>query len=201
MTGKADPAIVRLTELLTLLPQLEEEGETLNSRLIGRHLNITPDSVRKDISRLNREGRTGGYDALDLSEEIRKTLGLTDKGKVAIAGLGPLGIHIMGLLSVSTEVKLTAAFDGKLNLVERLDAPVDLFPSWELSEIIGRTGIEVGIITTAPEETDKTYLRMKQGGVKAVLNLSGRYLPHEKEGPVVKNINIGAMLLELLCRI
>ena len=61
MPGKTDPAQTRLTELLTLLPQLEEEEENLNSRLIGRYLGTSADSIRKDISRLDRGDRNGSY--------------------------------------------------------------------------------------------------------------------------------------------
>ncbi|MDC7221189.1 MAG: winged-helix domain-containing protein [Spirochaetales bacterium] len=200
MTGKNDPAQIRLTELLTLLPQLEEEEETLNSRLIGRYLNATPDSVRKDISRLNREGRSGAYEGKDLSEGIRELLGLEGKKKVCLAGLGSLGLHIMELLENSEHVELVAAFDSKMNRVERTDATVELFPAWEIPEITARYGVEAGIIATEPEDAEKTLNRMSEGGVRGILNLSGWYLPRDEEGPSIKNVNIGAMLLELLCR-
>ncbi|MDC7222563.1 MAG: winged-helix domain-containing protein [Spirochaetales bacterium] len=200
MTGKADPALIRLTELLSLLPQLKEEEETLSSRLIGRYLNTTAESIRKDISRLDRQGRTGGYDPADLARGIRDFLGLGRKRKLCLAGLGPLGLHMMELLAQSEDMELVAAFDGKLNRVERLDAPVELFPAWEMPEIVARYGIEAGIIATGPEEADKAFQRMCEGGVRAILNLSGRFLPRESEGPIVKNVNIGTLLLELLCR-
>jgi len=201
MPGKTDPAQTRLTELLTLLPQLEEEEESLNSRLIGRYLDTSADSVRKDISRLSRSGRAGTYRAEELAGDIRDSLGLEGQVKACLAGLGPLGLHMMDFLSRSEDVDLTAAFDGKLNRMERLDAPVKLYPAWELAEIAPRLGITLGVITTEPEEAEKTCHRMAQGGVKAVLNLSGYYLPHREWGPVVKNVNIGAMLLELLSRL
>ena len=106
----------------------------------------------------------------------------------------------MEYFSESDDVALTAAFDGKLNRMERLDVPVKLYPAWEMEEIIPRLQIGLGIIATEPEEARKTYRRMVRGGIKAVLNLSGYYIPREKKGPAVKNVNIGAMLLELLCR-
>ena len=193
--------MIRLTELLTLLPQLEEEEENLNSRLIGRYLNTTADSIRKDISRLGRTGRSGLYRSDELSRDIRCNLGLNTPVKAGLAGLGPLGLHLTELLIQSDDIELSAAFDGKMNRMERLDVPVDLYPAWEMEEILPRRGIVLGIITTEPEETEKAYLRMVRGGVKAVLNLSGYYLPREEEGPIIKNVNIGAMLLELLCLI
>ena len=201
MPGKTDPALTRLTELLTLLPQLEEEEENLNSRLIGQYLDTTADSIRKDISRLGRKGRNGSYRAEELSGDIRRNLGLEAPVKAGLAGLGPLGLHVADLLSLSDDVLLAAAFDGNMNRLERLDISVDLYPAWEMEEIIPRLGIGMGIIATDPEDAEKAYLRMERGGVKAILNLSGYYLPGNGGEPVLKNVNIGAMLLELLCRI
>ncbi|MBN2626526.1 MAG: hypothetical protein JXA95_07665 [Spirochaetales bacterium] len=201
MPGKTDPAQTRLTELLTLLPQLEEEEENLNSRLIGRYLGTSADSIRKDISRLDRGDRNGSYRADKLADDIRASLGLDREVRACLAGLGPLGLHLMEYFSESDDVALTAAFDGKLNRMERLDVPVKLYPAWEMEEIIPRLQIGLGIIATEPEEARKTYRRMVRGGIKAVLNLSGYYIPREKKGPAVKNVNIGAMLLELLCRL
>jgi redox-sensing transcriptional repressor len=196
-----DPAISRLTELLSLLPQLEEEEENLNSRVIGRYLDTTADSVRKDISRLERSGKRGAYDPEDLIEDIREKLNLEQPIPVCLAGLGPLGVHLMELLHDSDETELIAAFDGRMNRIERLDAPVDLFPSWELEEMVQRKEIILGVISTAPEEAEKTAARMTAGGIRAILNFSGYYLPHDPAGPVIKNVNFGASLLELICRL
>ena len=196
-----DPAMGRLTELLYLLPQLEEEEEVLNSKLIGRYLNATSDSVRKDISRLKRDNKGRAYHRGQLALDVKNNLGLSRKIPVCLVGLGPLGIHLMGLLHNSEETDLKAAFDGKMNRIERLEAPVDLFPSWELEEIVKRRGISLGVITTGPEEAEKTAARMTAGGIKAILNMSGYYLPHDSLGPVIENINFGASLLELISRL
>lgn len=194
-----NPALSRLTELLSLLPQLEREEEELNSQLIGSFLGTTGDSVRKDISRINRTGR--GYQGEGLIDDVRSHLGLDEKIPLCLAGLTFMGIHLMDILYQSNDVDLKAAFDGKTNRIERLDAPVKLYPSWELEEMIEREKIVLGVITTEPEEAEKTAMRMRKGGIKAILNLSGYYLPHRPQGPLIKNINIGASILELICRL
>lgn len=196
-----DPSIDRLTEMLSLLTQLEEEEEELNSRILGRYLHVTSDSVRKDISGLKRDTKGGGYRGEELADQIRSTLGLTEPPAVCLCGLGPLGQHLMGLLHRSEEVRLVAAFDGRMNRIERLDAPVELHPAWDLEEICLRHGVELGVITTGGGEAEKTAGRMTAGGVKAILNLSGRYLPREESGPLIKNVNFGAVLLGLAGRL
>jgi redox-sensing transcriptional repressor len=89
----AESTVRRLSVYLRYLEELTVRGiTTTSSDELAGHSGTTPAQVRKDLSFFGSFGKRGlGYSVPDLSERIRRILGLGREWKVVIIGAGKIG--------------------------------------------------------------------------------------------------------------
>jgi redox-sensing transcriptional repressor len=107
----------------------------------------------------------------------------TDAGqKMAVIGMGNLGkAFIHYLYEKRTKLKIVAAFDVNPDKINMEYADVPCYHLDQLEEIIKKEGITIGIITTPPEVVSELADRLKEAGIKGILNYTPKPLS-EREG-------------------
>ena len=92
----------RLSVYLRCLNELAVAGiETISSQALAEQFNLNSAQIRKDLAYFGEFGVRGvGYYVEELRHHLMKILGLTQKHRVAIVGLGNLGMALADRKSV-----------------------------------------------------------------------------------------------------
>lgn len=184
MTILPDRTVERLSQYRRSLNHQLAKGKThIFSHEIANLLHITPVQVRRDIMLIGYSGTLRkGYDIKEMVNLIGEIIDTEDGLKIAVIGMGNLGkAFIHYLHEKRTKLIITAAFDVNPEKVGKSYANVKCYHMDQLEEIIARDGISVGIITTPPEAASPLADRLKEAGIKGILNFTPRALS-EREG-------------------
>jgi redox-sensing transcriptional repressor len=186
------PSLRRLLSIYRLLEQLERENvKSVSSSDLGKVLGYKPDSIRKDVSYLGEVGNFGGgYEVHKLKAHINSNLGLYRKRKACVVGLGRLGTAILNYDDLSQNGFLVVAgFDSNINKLETITASIELFPAYEITEVVKRKGIELGIIAVPASVAQETAEKLMDGGVRGIINFSPVTLK-PKDGILIRNLDL-----------
>src|SRR5215475_15153247 len=105
----------RLSVYLRCLNELAATGvETISSQAMAEQFNLNSAQIRKDLAYFGEFGVRGvGYYVDDLRQHLMKILGLTEKRRMAIVGLGNLGMALANYQGFSrNNFELAALFDS-----------------------------------------------------------------------------------------
>jgi redox-sensing transcriptional repressor len=139
-------------------------------------------TIRKDVSYLEGdcEGSVQGYDPADLIRGIKKNLGLKNRRRFCVVGLGRLGSAYLNFRAFDFgEFELAAGFDISVNRVEILKSPVPLYPVYKTAEIIRRFAIEIALLCVPGEAAQGAAEKLAAAGIRGILNFA----------PVVLNLD------------
>ena len=91
-----EKTIRRLSLYYRYLYFLSQQGiASISSRNLANLLDAKPSQIRKDLSYFGGFGKTGtGYNVSELKKQIARILGLEQGRKVAIVGMGNLGMAL-----------------------------------------------------------------------------------------------------------
>ncbi|GAA3365040.1 redox-sensing transcriptional repressor Rex [Saccharopolyspora gregorii] len=170
-----EAAVARLAVYLRVLSGLEERGTgTVSSEELAAFAGVNSAKLRKDLSYIGSYGTRGvGYDVAVLIGQIERTLGLTKKHRVAVAGIGNLGHALAnygGFLNRGFPV--AALFDLDPDL---LDVPVGGIPVSSVDDIVEvcrEREVTIGVIATPTEGAQDVCDRLVEGGVVCILNFA-----------------------------
>jgi redox-sensing transcriptional repressor len=186
------PSLTRLLAIYRLLEQMEHENvKSVSSSELGRVLGFKADSIRKDVSYLGEVGNFGGgYEVLKLKEHIGTNLGLDRKRKACVVGLGRLGTAILNYDDLGENGFLVVAgFDSSINKLETITTSVELFPAHEISEVVKKKGIEIGVIAVPSKAAQETADRLIDGGIRGIINFSPTALK-PKNNVMIRNLDL-----------
>ena len=187
------PAITRLCALYQLLGSLDDAGvRTISSGDLSERLGYAAHNVRKDISYLGVAGNTGaGYEISKLRELIAGRFGFSRQKRVCIVGLGRLGSAIMQHSKFAGgEFSIVAGFDSNVNKVETIKTTINLFPAYQITEIVQRMAIELAIIAVPASSAQDVADRLAEGGVQGIVNFSPTVIKPKREGIQIRNMDI-----------
>ncbi|MDD5131130.1 MAG: redox-sensing transcriptional repressor Rex [bacterium] len=185
------PAIERLSNIYGLLEKLEKSGiKTVSSTQIGKNINATNATVRKDISYLSMPNVAGrDYDIAKLKKYIGQDLKLFQPRKACLIGLGRIGTAILAYEGFKEEgFEIAAGFDVSLNKIEMIVSQVSLHLIHELESIIGSKGIEIGIICTPPEAAQDIANKLVRAKIKGIINCTTAMVSVPEE-VIIRNID------------
>ncbi|MEG1642261.1 MAG: redox-sensing transcriptional repressor Rex, partial [Synergistaceae bacterium] len=154
----AEPTVERLVQYFRLLQQIQKEGqEVVSSLQIGQLLGIKASQVRKDLSYFGEIGKRGvGYNVKRLCGHIENILSSPKVWKVALAGVGNLGMALMGHTAFqSYKFNVEALFDVD---PEKVDSDIMGIHCWnvvDMPRIMEEKGIEV-LILAVPASAAQT---------------------------------------------
>jgi redox-sensing transcriptional repressor len=149
-------------------------------------------TIRKDISCLGGVGGSNdGYDPSLLIPVIRNALGLGDKHRVCVVGLGRLGSAYLNFSAFeqSGEFELAAGFDTNVNRVEILKSPIPLYPAYKIKEVIPRFGIEMALLCVPGEAAQSAAEKLAAAGIQGIVNFAPAALRLSSD-IVVRNVYV-----------
>lgn len=174
-TRISDSAVRRLTLYLRLLRELRSQDvELVSSRELAERSGATSAQVRKDLSLFGSFGKRGrGYTVDQLAETLESILGLAQSWRVCLVGVGKIGSALLGYRDLAHRgFHVVAAFDTEPSKVGTEVFGIRVRPLSELSRVVQREGVEIGIIATPPESAQEVAQRLTDAGIGAILNFA-----------------------------
>lgn len=175
-----EATIRRLSNYLKCLEDLEAKNEKVaSSALLASMCNVNAAQVRKDFAYFGEFGIRGmGYNVKELKHHIKEILGVDREWRIAVIGIGNMGSALLVYKDfLKQDYRIVAAFDidpvkviGHIS--ERMGRPVEIFHIDRLKEVVEARKIEIGIITTPPQEAQKVADLLVDANIKGILNFS-----------------------------
>lgn len=195
--------IRRYPAYLRLLEQLEAEGcADVSASSIANRLGLTGVQVRKDLAYTQAEGRPKtGYDLKELSWALREALGWNNATDAYLVGVGSLGEALLRFGGFENHgLNILAAFDTDEKKVNTSMGKKKIFPMDKFKDLVARTGVKIGIITTPKEAAQAVADLMVSAGIKGIWN----FAPAEisvPEGIVLQQVDLTTELAVLSARL
>lgn len=190
-----EATIRRLSRYSRCLEQLQdEEKKVVSSAQLATMCAVNAAQVRKDLAYFGEFGIRGvGYYVRDLLFDIKRILGLDREWRMAIIGMGNLGSALFSYKDfLKQNYKIVAAFDidpprviGRI--AEKLGKPVEILHPDSLKGVVRERNIEIGIITTPPDQAQKVADKLVEAHVRGILNFAPIQIEVPK-GYTVKNV-------------
>jgi redox-sensing transcriptional repressor len=188
-----ESTIIRLCSMYQLLCELEKRGvQKVSSTELGGQAGVLPHTIRKDINFFGEIGNSGsGYEVARLKSHIALNLKFPLERRACVVGLGRLGSAIIQTPAFAGgEFKIVAGFDSNINKLETIKAPVGLFPSYDIAEVVRKMAIELGIIAVPPENAQEVADRLVSGGVRGIVNFAPAIIMPKKGGVHVRQVDL-----------
>jgi len=193
MKNLPNPSISRLCNLYRLLKKLSQEGQTrISSSKISQRLGVGAHNIRKDISYLGDIGNSGGgYNVEHLKGILSQKLGLDKERFACVVGLGQLGTALLNVLqNHDNGFRVVAGFDSNVNKIETLRTSADVFPSYNMIEIIQRMNIELAVLTVPTEAAQDVTVKLVNAGIKGIVNFTQAFLQPPSPDVFVRNVDL-----------
>lgn len=190
-----DIVIRRLPIYQRTLASMADHGvETTSSDELAERIGVTAAQIRRDFSYFGKFGKQGkGYDTAFLAATIAHILNLDQQWNVALAGFGNLGRAIARYHGFSPTFRIAAIFDHNEERVGRRVGTVMIRPDDEITDVMRRDGIQIGIIAVPAVAAQDVAERMIAGGARALLNYAPVVL-RVPPGVTVREVDpVGAM--------
>jgi redox-sensing transcriptional repressor len=174
-SGVPAATVARLPLYLRALSTLADERvETVSSEELATAAGVTGAKVRKDLSHLGSYGTRGvGYDVACLADEISRELGLTQRRRVVLVGVGNLGHALAGYGGFSARgFRIAGLLDADPARVGESLGGVEVRPVSELEAVVGAAGTPIGVIATPAEAAQAVCDRLVACGVRSILNFA-----------------------------
>src|SRR5262245_30722554 len=161
------------------------------------HLNAA--QIRKDLAYFGEFGVRGvGYYVENLRQHLLKILGLAKTNRVAIVGLGNLGMALANYQGFNQHsFDIAALFDADpAKIGTRVRSGLEILNTANLKEVIKQKEINIVVITVPAPAAEQVLEEVTESGVRAVLNFAPVHL-HPKAGVKVKTVDLSISLESL----
>lgn len=171
---------------------------TINSRELGRLVDVSPALVRRDLNYLRSRGRRGiGYSVSGLIDELGQVLGSGVHWGVVLLGAGSLGNALLRYRGFSRlGFRLVAAFDTDPRKVGSEIGGVSVEPLEALDASVRRLRPELAILAVPAEAAQDVAARLVATGVRGILNFAPTTLRTASVTAVV-NVDLASELQRL----
>jgi redox-sensing transcriptional repressor len=189
--------ITRLSLYSRALEELiHSQVNIIASDKLAQKCGVNPAQVRKDLAYFGEFGVRGvGYFVKELLFEIKKILGLNRRWRMALVGIGNLGLALVAHENfVKQGYEFVAVFDVDPKKVgRRLPSGQMIHSIDELDTVIKEKIIEIGVIATPAVQAQATGRRLIDAGIKAILNFAPLQI-QMPEGFIVENVDFTVKL-------
>ncbi len=171
----------------------------ISSEALARHCGVNSAQVRKDLAHFGEFGVRGvGYEVETLLKEIKKILSTDREWNLCIVGLGNLGTALAENQNFAKRgYKFVAAFDSDPEKIGKyLPGGLKIHPVEKLPDLVEKLKIEIGVITTPPQQAQGVAELLFSAGIKAILN----FAPIQIRSPeccIVENVDFSVNLENL----
>ncbi len=176
----------------------DEEMQIISSEELGRRLDITPEQIRKDLATFGQFGRKGiGYDVHTLKNNIGNILGLQNKWRLAIVGVGHLGGALANYVNFAPMgFSVVALLDINEKIVGNVINGVEIDDSSRMNEVILKKSVDIGVITVPASEAQGVAEQLIAAGVKGIWNFAPIKLNVPPDIPLVnEDLSVGLSAL------
>lgn len=193
--------ISRFSIYVRLLSELEERRkETISSAEMAGLTGFTDAQIRKDLSSLGQLGVSGtGYEVKHLQKVLSQVLGLGNRWKVALVGVGNLGSALLAYLGFKKQgFHIIAVFDNDLRKIGKNWEGIIVQDIGELVDTVRSAGIKIGIIAVPASEAQTVADNLLEAGVECILNFTPLRLKIPKEVNL-RNVDLTMELENFSC--
>lgn len=169
------PAVGRLSlyhrELQRLL---DTEATSVNSKELGRLVDVSPAVVRRDLSALGTIGRRGvGYDISTLIARIGTVLGSGVQWNVILVGAGSLGDALLRYKGFERlGFRLSAAFDNDPTRIGTSIGGIKILDAATMESVLAAEPAELAILAVPAEHASEIATRLVECKVSGILNFA-----------------------------
>ncbi|MBR6713289.1 MAG: redox-sensing transcriptional repressor Rex [Selenomonadaceae bacterium] len=191
--------IDRLPLYFRTLRLVEAEAiDIISSDELGRRLDITPEQIRKDLATFGQFGRKGiGYDVRELRDRIENILGLHNKWRLAIVGMGHLGGALANYVNFAPlGFSVVALFDNDKEIIGSKVNGLEVNDASSMEKIIAERSVDIGVITVPASEAQGVADSLIAAGVKGIWNFAPIKLNVPIDIPLVnEDLSVGLSAL------
>ncbi|WP_063870272.1 redox-sensing transcriptional repressor Rex [Novipirellula maiorica] len=193
------PAVGRLSLYFRELYRLRDsKTTTINSKELGKLVNVSSPVVRRDLSALGTIGQRGvGYSVDALIERIGQVLGSGKQWEVVLVGVGSLGDALLRYRGFSRlGFKLTAAFDIDPSRIGSTIGGVQVLDANELERVVTAAPPSLAILAVPADNAADVATLLVSLGVSGILNFAPTTLKLPPRIAVV-NVDLASELQRL----
>lgn len=200
----SDAVIRRLPRYYRYLDDLHLKGIIrISSGTLGEKMGITASQIRQDLSCFGEFGQQGyGYNVEELRTEIGHILGVDNRHRIIVVGVGNLGRALMQNFHFNDAgFLLEAAFDVSPALTGGTVAGVPILSMSELERFVPEHRPDVAVLTVPQSVAQSTADRLIELGVRGFWNFTNVELSSTAEGIQFEDVHFADSLLTLSYRI
>lgn len=193
------PAVGRLSLYFRELQRLfDSEVTSVNSKELGRLVDVSPAVVRRDLSALGTIGRRGvGYDIATLIERIGGVLGSGVEWNVVLVGAGSLGDALLRYKGFERlGFRLSAAFDNDPSRIGTSIGGIKILDAATMESVLATERAELAILAVPAEYASEIATRLVQCKVSGILNFAPTTL-RLPSGVALVNMDLASELQRL----
>ncbi|MGO2265541.1 MAG: redox-sensing transcriptional repressor Rex, partial [Vagococcus salmoninarum] len=168
-TAKRLPLYYRYLKVL-----LDSSKTKVSSTELSEAVKVDSATIRRDFSYFGELGKRGyGYDVQSLLDFFAKTLSEDRLTNVVLIGVGNLGNALLKYgFHQSNNIRISAAFDIKEELVGRIVDGIPVYPMSDMAEQIKQQQIEIAIMTIPAPAAQDTANLLIESGIKGIMNFT-----------------------------
>ena len=170
-----DETISRLFPYMrALICLIKEKTDIVSSKHLAEICNINATIIRKDLSFFGEFGKRGiGYDVHNLLEKIRSILKMENIKKVALIGVGNIGMAMISYKFFPSEgFKITVAFDNDEKKIGTIINGITIQDIKNAAKIIRAENIKICILAIPISEVSKIANKLTCSGINAILSFA-----------------------------
>lgn len=165
----------RLPRYSRSFAQLEFEGRyTVSSKVLSAATGFSPEQVRKDLAAMGTFGQRGiGYDVRILLPKMREILGLNQTRRLALVGVGHLGMSLLQYGGFrKAGFRIEAAFDRDPSKIGWELEGVRIWPSQAMKPVVREMKLEIGVVAVPAQQAQVVADALVDAGIQAILNFA-----------------------------
>jgi redox-sensing transcriptional repressor len=189
----------RLSVSLRCLRQLERAGiARISSRQLAERFHLSSVQIRKDLAHFGEFGVRGvGYEVASLAQRLHRLLGLDQRHRLVIVGMGNLGSALARYLGFNDDSFLVVAgVDSSPARVGKRVGSLVIEPFSELARVVRDSEADIAVITVPADAAAEAYQALLDTNVRAILNFTTAHL-QERAGVRVRNVDMRIHLEEM----
>ena len=176
----------------------DEKINIISSEELGRRLDITPEQIRKDLATFGQFGKKGiGYDVRELKNRISKILGLHNRWRLAIIGVGHLGGALANYVNFAPlGFSVVALFDSDEEVIGTKINKLTVKNITDLKKVVKLRKVDIGVIAVPDYAAQSVADLLVDAGVKGIWNFAPIKLDVPPDVPLVnEDLSIGLSAL------
>ncbi len=192
--------IKRMPRYYRFLGELEKAGcFKISSRELSEKMGLTASQIRQDLNCFGGFGQQGyGYNVPVLRNEIAKILGLDQKVKSILIGVGNLGRVIVNHMDFEARgFNLIALFDNNPKIIGQVINSHTVEDIRTLESFCHQKKPAVAILCIPRDAAQVLADQLISLGIKGFWNFSHYDLALNHKGIVVENVHLGDSLMTL----